>query len=211
MWAILRKKTAEQEPEKTTPVVSASILPRPRPAVTRGITEKVLIGCGNLYVTVNYDDEGICEVFANLGRAGGCPSQSEAASRLVSTALRAGVDVDVIIEQLKGIRCHSTLRQRATNKNINVLSCPDAIGRVLEKVAKLRREGEQTLLPVAADIVDQPVKAPGAMMASVPGIRDEQQEQMVLHHGAPCPDCGGEMEHEGGCVVCRSCGYSKCG
>jgi len=204
-------KDKEKAAEQTTPVVSASILPRPRPAVTRGITEKVLIGCGNLYVTVNYDDEGICEVFANLGRAGGCPSQSEAASRLVSTALRAGVDVDVIIEQLKGIRCHSTLRQRATNKNINVLSCPDAIGRVLEKVAKLRREGEQTLLPMATDMVDKPVQAPGAMMASVPGIHGEQEEQMVLHHGAPCPDCGGELEHEGGCVVCRTCGYSKCG
>ncbi len=64
----------------------------------RGLTEKVLIGCGNLYVTVNYDDEGICEVFTMLGRAGGCPSQSEASARLTSIALRAGVDIDEIID-----------------------------------------------------------------------------------------------------------------
>lgn len=151
------------------------LAPRERPAITKGLTEKHKIGCGNLYVTVNYDQEGICEVFTNVGRAGGCPSQSEATSRLVSMALRSGVDVHSIIEQLRGIRCHSTLRQ----KGLKVLSCPDAIGRVLERVVELR------------------------------GINDGTEKPKA--NGSKCPECGSVMEHEGGCVVCRSCGYSKCG
>ena len=92
---------------------NGSILPRPRPDVTMGYTEKVKIGCGKLFITVNYDEQGICEVFTNTGRAGGCPSQSEATARLVSIALRSGVDSDEIITQLKGIRCPSCLRQSA--------------------------------------------------------------------------------------------------
>ena len=66
------------------------IQPRPRPAVTSGFTEKVRIGCGNLYITVNYDENGICEVFTNTGRAGGCPSQSEATARLTSSIVFLG-------------------------------------------------------------------------------------------------------------------------
>ena len=189
------------------PAVNSRITPRPRPEVTRGITEKVVIGCGNLYVTVNYDDKGICEVFTNLGRAGGCPSQSEATSRLVSTALRSGLEVEAIIEQLKGIRCHSTLRQRGVNQNIKVLSCPDAIGRVLEKVAKLVREGEQIGLGVQNNGAKAPAIVPAEV--NVEEVAPAQDASSLL--SSPCPECGGLMEHEGGCVICRGCGYSRCG
>ena len=78
---------------------------------------------------------------ANLGRAGGfARARAKPASRLISTALRSGMDVNAVIEQLKGIRCLSTVRQRATNPNIKVLSCPDAIGKVLEKVAEIKAQ-----------------------------------------------------------------------
>ena len=71
--------------------------------------------------------------------------QSEATSRLISMALRSGIDVKSIVEQLKGIRCHSTLRQMANNKEIKVLSCPDAIGRAIERsITKNRNQWKQS-------------------------------------------------------------------
>lgn len=108
--------------------------PRPRPRVTSGQTFKFRMGCGTFYVTANRDENGHpCEVFASLGKAGGCPSQSEATCRAVSAALRSGVDPKVLVEQLKGIRCMSTSVARKGGNNIDVLSCPDAIAKALEE------------------------------------------------------------------------------
>ncbi|HHV73817.1 MAG TPA: adenosylcobalamin-dependent ribonucleoside-diphosphate reductase [Thermoanaerobacterium sp.] len=197
-------KKAEKESVKEDKQESRNqIVPRPRPSVTKGITEKVRIGCGNLYITVNYDDEGICEVFTNLGRAGGCPSQSEATSRLISIALRSGLDAKSIVEQLKGIRCHSTLRQMANNKEIKVLSCPDAIAKVIEKVMKLKVEEDENFAPIDVPINGNNHKNDDAVLQAA-YTYDTQEEHF-------CPECGSEIEHEGGCVVCKNCGYSKCG
>lgn len=178
------KVNRKDEDKEKTPQVRTGIAPRPRPEVTQGITQKVKIGCGNLYVTVNYDENGICEVFTNLGRAGGCPSQSEATSRLVSQALRSGIDVDELVEQLRGIRCHATLRKSG---DVKVLSCPDAIGRVLQMVAKMRSEQVAPLV-----------------------MQDTEVEQETVTQGL-CPECGEVLEYEGGCSICKGCGYSKCG
>lgn len=164
------------------------IVPRPRPEVTTGLTEKVAIGCGNLYITVNYDEEGVCEVFTNTGRAGGCPSQSEATARLVSIALRSGMDARVLIDQLKGIRCPSTIRR----PGMKVTSCPDAIARMIEKVIQYQSAGD-------------------ALDAQISKYEPISQDLGVASKIRFCPECGSKVEHEGGCVCCRQCGYSKCG
>lgn len=173
------------------------VKPRMRPEVTRGITEKVKIGCGNLYITVNSDENGVCEVFTNLGRAGGCPSQSEATSRLISIALRSGMDVKEIIEQLKGIRCHSTLRQKATNKNIKVLSCPDAIGKALERAMNTCVDVENSINDFAYTVDED--------------LDDIMVPGEAIENDSICPECGSILEHEGGCNICSNCGFSKCG
>jgi ribonucleoside-diphosphate reductase alpha chain len=144
---------------------------RERPDVVKGSTTKVMTGCGALYVTVNDDSDGEpYEVFATIGKAGGCvAAQTEAIGRLVSLALRSGVPVDEIIQQLRGISCH----RPAGFGERKILSCSDGIGVVL-----------------ARHVGNEPVVVTGS--------------------GCYCPECGLEMTHEGGCQVCRNCGYSMC-
>jgi ribonucleoside-diphosphate reductase alpha chain len=166
-----------------------SVAPRPRPTVTTGTTTKVTTGCGNLYITINVDDNNMpFEVFIQMGKAGGCAaSQLEAVGRLVSLALRSGVENKKIIDQLRGIRCPSP----SWEKGGRIFSCADAIARVLElrlgngkmhhKDEELERHSPHTM------IEDK--------LGNVVGV---------------CPDCGAALRHEEGCVVCRSCGYSKC-
>lgn len=182
------------------------IIPRPRPDITNGFTEKVRTGCGNLYITVNYDEDGICEVFTNTGRAGGCPSQSEATARLVSIALRSGIDAESIIEQLKGIRCPSTIRQR----DMKVLSCPDAIGRLIEKVMNHQNGNGSSINGKKEEEITAPAQRMRTVLSSFNtlGGRTDKRNH---HEDHLCPECGEPVEHEGGCVMCRSCGYSKCG
>ena len=158
------------------------IEPRPRPSVTVGRTEKVVTGCGNLYVTINSDEQGLCEVFTQMGKSGGCAaSQSEALSRMISVSLRAGVDPQAIIKHLRGIRCPAP----AWAEGGKVLSCADAVGIAMEHFLEWAETGHAS--------------------TTVSKTSDE-----LVHLAGACPECGSALEHESGCAVCRACGYSKC-
>jgi len=103
--------------------------PRARPRHVEGRTHRVVTGCGNIYITVNHDEEGLLEVFADLGKSGQCgSSQIEGICRAVSLGLRAGVDPNSFVKQLKGIRCPSPGMDEGTV----VLSCSDAISIALQ-------------------------------------------------------------------------------
>jgi ribonucleoside-diphosphate reductase alpha chain len=159
------------------------LAPRKRPKVTRGVTERVNTGCGYIYVTVNFDQQGISEVFSTLGKAGGCAAaQLEAISRLTSVALRSGIDMDSIVKHLRGIRCPSI----AWEQGHAILSCADAIASVLEKYVKNK------------EIVSNP-RTPS------------KNPEMVKSWAGQCPDCGGPLIYQEGCNICLACGFTKCG
>ncbi|MBC8473598.1 MAG: TSCPD domain-containing protein [Candidatus Omnitrophica bacterium] len=179
----------ENTKDQVALVKDNSVAPRPRPVVTTGTTTKVTTGCGNLYVTINVDDHSMpFEVFIQMGKAGGCAaSQLEAVGRLVSLALRSGVENKKIIDQLRGIRCPSPSWQ----KGGRIFSCADAIARVLELRlgnGKMYHEEEELEHRSPHTMIED-------KLGNVVGV---------------CPDCGAALRHEEGCVVCRSCGYSKC-
>jgi ribonucleoside-diphosphate reductase alpha chain len=120
-----------------------------RPDTLEGFTTKMPTGYGNLYVTVTEHEGKPFEVFATIGKSGkSTTAKTEAIGRLVSLGLRSGVQVEHIIEQLKGIGGEHPIFQ----KDGLVLSIPDAISRVLEKrymndkIKKNGRKHRQSLM-----------------------------------------------------------------
>jgi ribonucleoside-diphosphate reductase alpha chain len=117
-----KKEKTEETPKK--------LKPRKRPSETTATVARVSTGCGSLYITVAYDEKGIFEVFATLGKSGACAAaQLEAICRLITLALRSGLDVASVVKQLRGIRCPSISWEQGKS----ILSCADAIASVLEK------------------------------------------------------------------------------
>jgi len=172
---------------------------RQRPQALRGYTMKMMSPLGDLYVTINEDDQGRpFEVFCTLGKAGGAAmADAEAIGRLVSLALRSGIPIGRVKDQLRGISC-----DRAVGVGPNkVLSVPDAVGQAIERYLE-EKEGIQEALPLT-------VKTPqGQGQAQASAYRMQQELSFI---GA-CPECGGgQMAYEEGCMRCHICGYSECG
>ena len=107
--------------------------PRKRPKILIGNTTRITTGCGNLYVTITHDEEGLFEIFSALGKSGQCgAAQTESLCRAISVGLRSGVDPNVFIKQLENIRCPSP----ALDNGTRILSCADGIAKVLKEEAK---------------------------------------------------------------------------
>jgi len=171
--------------------------PRQRPAITHGATLRMNTGCGKMYVTINEDNSGICEVFSQLGKTGGCTaSQVEAISRLVSLALRCGVEQQEIINQLKGIRCPTPMLAEGTA----ILSCADAIAKGLEYYIKEK------------NIPDLFSSESSSEQSKVSYKENEKRINNLKFLGTcpQCPECGEMLVVNEGCVLCNSCGYSRC-
>ncbi len=163
-----------------------------RPRQLRGFTSKLNTGQGSLYVTINTDENNSpVEVFANIGKSGGdTAALSEAIGRLISIALQKGVKVEEISQTLMGI----TGSKPVWNEGNLVKSVPDGIGQIL-----LQEFGTQ--------------KKEQTKSSKVKSIASERKADTIptTIMGPECPECRNTMETEGGCCVCRYCGYSHCG
>ena len=182
-------KAKEAYASKVTPS------PRGRPIITNGVTRRIRTGEGSLYITINEDQEGLCEVFTTIGKAGGnAAAQSEAISRLISLALRSGVNPNSVVRQLKGISGPNPTWEDGRL----ILSTPDAIGKALDDYLREREQQRSANGDLQEDQKPLITMAPAAVEVKV-GVCEE---------GSPY-NCS-NIVNENGCMVCRQCGWSKC-
>lgn len=169
-----------------------------------GKKRKLTTGCGSLHVLAYFDpvDGSLQEVYFNKGSTGGCANFMTGLSRTVSLLCRAGVDIMTIKDQLDSTGvCPSYATRRATHHDTSAGSCcPMAIGNALMDMWK---EMQDDINDDEDDVVDSSDTA-----SHMPS---EQQASNNSNNAAICPECGNELVFEGGCNVCKNCGWSKCG
>ena len=183
--------TAAMAVEGATTLVEKS--PRVRPSQTAGVTRRIRTGEGTLYITINEDENGLCEVFTTIGKAGGnAAAQSEAISRLISLSLRSGLDPHAIVRQLKGISGPNPTWEDGRL----ILSTPDAIGKALDDY--LMERDKKTSKKQTASSSEKP---------RITLAQEHQDDEGIMI----CTKCHNHsVIHEGGCLTCRECGWSKC-
>ncbi|MEW6040128.1 MAG: LAGLIDADG family homing endonuclease [Elusimicrobiota bacterium] len=184
---VYRDKSREKQVLNVGPK-TAEPKPRIRPQITHGMTVMIKTGCGKMYVTINEDLNGVCEIFSQLGKSGGCTaSQAEAISRLISLSLRSGILPEEVISQLRGIRCPTPM----ILSGYSVLSCADGIARAIEEYIKEK-------------------STPSLFKSETPAENNKYVKLKYVGICPQCPECNEMLVFAEGCIFCRSCGYSRC-
>ena len=160
-----------------------------------GLKRKLTGGCGSIHLQVYFDRETgkMTEVFINKGGSGGCNSNLNALSRMISIALRAGVDVNDVADQLSStINCPSFASSRAKGISLSPgSSCAGAVSKALIDLNKEFQVLFKTIKQLEEDESDD-------CDCEIMGLKE-------------CPECGERtLQMTGGCMQCSNCSYSKC-
>ena len=156
---------------------------RKKMGVTYGATFCKKCACGTLYISCNRDRDGnLVEVFTHTSKGGICQANLNAETRMASLALRSGVKVSEVIDQLKGITCPACTTVKAKGGHVDGISCADIIAKTIQEFQN-------------SDVCIQG-------NTSITEDKKDYEE---------CPECHEKsLIREGGCKQCLSCGYSKC-
>jgi len=183
-------------------IIPGNLKPRPRKDVVEGLTYKFKTELGASYITVNEDEYGPLEVFIHIGKPGSSlTAMSEAVGRLISLALRSGVDPNSVIEQLIGIKSDTPVRQ---NDGTIVFSVPDAVAKAMLKFINRKKT------TTTKGIVTLDKDSTKTLFLSITGAPQPQKQVSIGRGYDLCPKCGGTLVFENGCYICRDCAFSKC-
>lgn len=192
-----------------------------------GKKRKIQTGCGSLHVLAFFDpiDGNLQEVYFNKGSTGGCANFMTGLSRMVSLLCRAGVDIMTIKDQLDSTGvCPSYATRKATHHDTSKGSCcPMAIGNALvEMYNEMQSEldDKEDDIPITSrklnkaskTVAENFDKATEAFNKVVDKLAQMAKDSGNVYNAPTevCPECGEPVMFEGGCKICKSCGWTKC-
>ena len=171
-----------------------------------GMKRRLTTGCGSLHCTAWFDPHtgDLMEIYLNKGSTGGCANFMVGLSRMISLACRGGVKIEDIADQLQSTgACPSYASRTATKHDTSKgACCPMAVGNALMEMWKEMKERIEKGNSIMA-LANSNSQIPSS--ESIPSSNPEAD------NGAKCPECGSKLIQEGGCVICKSCGWSRCG
>ena len=190
-----------EEAKKTGPVAGDGLKRGEIVLVTDdvlGKKRKLITGCGSLHCIALFDPHtgALLETYLSKGSTGGCNNFMIGLSRMISISARGGIDIYTIIDQLNSTgSCPSYSVRRATHKDTSKGSCcPMAVGNAL---LDMYNEVQQ-------EIAQKNSKEPAKKIPKPKAVQTSVRDKMI------CPECGEPLVFEGGCNVCKNCGWSKC-
>lgn len=192
-----------------------------------GLKRKIMTGCGSMHVVAMFDPVSgeLLETYLSKGSTGGCQSNLAAVSRLMSLCARAGVDIYTIVDQLQScMACPSyvgrTMTKHDTSKG---KCCPDAVSHAL---MDMYREMKESIIDVDIEENNTNVqnhietnnntssKSSNSNTSKViknnVTMKTKTTSEKYDEYNDSCPVCGEKIVFEGGCMTCKSCGWSKC-
>lgn len=171
-----------------------------------GMKRRLTTGCGSLHCTAWFDPHtgDLMEIYLNKGSTGGCANFMVGLSRMISLACRGGVKIEDIADQLQSTgACPSYASRTATKHDTSKgACCPMAVGNALMEMWKEMRERIEK---------GNSIIALANSNSQIPSSESRSSFNPEADNGAKCPECGSELIQEGGCVICKSCGWSRCG
>lgn len=169
-----------------------------------GKKRRLTTGCGSLHCTAFFDPitGDLMETYLSKGSTGGCQNFMIGLSRMISLAARSGCDIHSIVDQLNSCGvCPSYAVRRATKHDTSKGSCcPIAVGNALLDMWKEMQD----------EILQDDIKEDNALEGINPDLTKPSIAPSMIVHKIECPECGEPIVHEGGCDICKNCGYSKC-
>lgn len=170
-----------------------------------GMKRRLTTGCGSLHCTAWFNPQtgDLMEIYLNKGSTGGCANFMVGLSRMISLACRGGVKIEDIADQLQSTgACPSYASRTATKHDTSKgACCPMAVGNALMEMWKEMKERIEKGNSIIA-LADS--------NSQIPSSESRSSFNPEADNGAKCPECGSELIQEGGCVICKSCGWSKC-
>lgn len=226
--------TKKEEPKEETPAQPEVKQGLKRGEIIRpgdhwlGLKRTLMTGCGTLHINSYWDPVTgeLREIYLSKGSTGGCNHYMIGLSRMISLAARGGVGIESILDQLKSCGvCPSYAVRSATKKDTSKGSCcPVAVGNALrdmyneiqEIICECKENNKEDSTnyyqPADPSSFEENVKQ-GWVVSKIPFDSEELKRNHITVFTSleECPSCHEKtLIHQGGCIQCNSCGYSKC-